>query len=61
LQTGSPVPLRFAYIGVTPGTGYNIEQSAHALLDAYRKQGEWFLVPTSIAIGATLESGFPSR
>ena len=21
LQTGSPVPLKFAYIGVTPGTG----------------------------------------
>jgi hypothetical protein len=56
LQTGSPVPLRFAYIGVTPGTGYNIEDAAHELLDAHRQEGEWFLVPASIAIGATLEA-----
>jgi hypothetical protein len=56
LQTGSPVPLRFAYIGVTPGSGYDIEGRAHELLDAHRKEGEWFLVPASIAIGATLEA-----
>ena len=56
LQTGSHVRLKFAYIGVTPGTGYDIEQSAHQLLDAHRKEGEWFLVPASIAIGATLEA-----
>jgi hypothetical protein len=56
LQTGSPVPLRFAYIGATPGLGYNIEGRAHELLDAHRKEGEWFLVPASIAIGATLEA-----
>jgi len=56
LQTGSPVPLRFAYIGVTPGNGYDIEGRAHELLDAHRKEGEWFLVPASIAIGATLEA-----
>jgi hypothetical protein len=56
LQTGSHVRLKFAYIGVTPGTGYEIEGRAHELLDAYRKAGEWFLVPASIAIGATLEA-----
>jgi hypothetical protein len=56
LQTGSPVPLRFAYIGVTPGTGYNIEGAAHDLLDAHRQEGEWFLVPASIAIGAVMEA-----
>jgi hypothetical protein len=56
LQTGSHAPLRFAYIGVTPGTGYDIEGRAHQLLDAHRKEGEWFLVPASIAIGATLEA-----
>jgi hypothetical protein len=56
LQTGSPVPLRFSYIGVTPGTGYEIEGHAHQLLDAHRKEGEWFLVPASIAIGATIEA-----
>ena len=52
LQTGSPVPLRFAYIGATRSNGYNIEAAAHALLDAHRQEGEWFLVPASIAIGA---------
>src|SRR5882724_5163672 len=56
LQTGSHVPLSFAYIGVTPSTGYDIEGLAHELLDAHRKEGEWFLVPASIAIGATLEA-----
>jgi hypothetical protein len=56
LQTGSHVPLKFAYIGVTPGSGYDIEGRAHELLDAHRKEGEWFLVPASIAIGATLEA-----
>jgi len=42
--------------GVTPSTGYDIEGRAHELLDAHRKEGEWFLVPASIAIGATLEA-----
>jgi hypothetical protein len=56
LQTGSHVPLKFSYIGVTPGTGYDIEGRAHELLETHRKQGEWFLVPASIAIGATLEA-----
>jgi hypothetical protein len=56
LQTGSHSTLKFAYIGVTPGTGYDIEQAAHDLLDAHRKEGEWFLVPASIAIGAALEA-----
>jgi hypothetical protein len=56
LQTGSHIPLKFAYIGVTPGNGYNIEGRAHELLETHRKEGEWFLVPASIAIGATLEA-----
>jgi hypothetical protein len=56
LQTGSPVPLKFAYIGVTPGTGFDIEHAAHALLDAQRTHREWFAVPASIAIGAVMES-----
>jgi hypothetical protein len=61
LQTGSHVPLKFSYIGVTPGTGYDIEARAHELLDAHRKQGEWFLVPASIAIGATIEAAMRLR
>jgi T5orf172 domain len=56
LQTGSPFPLRFAYIGVTPGTGYNIEGVAHNLLEQHKVLNEWFTVPASIAIGATLEA-----
>ncbi|UGY23717.1 GIY-YIG nuclease family protein [Bradyrhizobium septentrionale] len=56
LQTGSPEPLDFAYIGVTPGTGYNIESLAHDLLDDHCVSGEWFAVPASIAIGTVLEA-----
>ena len=56
LQTGSHEPLDFAYIGVTPGTGYEIERAAHEILKAYRQSGEWFSVPASIAIGAVIEA-----
>ncbi|UGY15112.1 GIY-YIG nuclease family protein [Bradyrhizobium septentrionale] len=56
LQTGSHEPLDFAYIGVTPGTGFNVEQLAHEILKDYRATGEWFSVPASIAIGAVLEA-----
>lgn len=56
LQTGSPVALKFAYIGVTAGGAYDIEAQAHALLQNYNTNGEWFRVPSSIAIGVVLES-----
>jgi hypothetical protein len=56
LQTGSHEPLDFSYIGVTPGTGFEIERAAHDLLKNYRQSGEWFSVPASIAIGAVLEA-----
>jgi hypothetical protein len=58
LQTGSTHELKFAYIGVTPGTGFNIEHAAHDLLNRHRIHNEWFNVPASIAIGATLEAAF---
>src|SRR5260370_12337146 len=48
LQTGSPVPLRFSYIGVTPGTWYEIERRPHELLDPHRKGGEWFFAPAPL-------------
>jgi hypothetical protein len=56
LQTGSSSALRFAYIGVTPGVGSDIEFAAHDLLDAQRVHREWFAVPASIAIGAVIEA-----
>lgn len=56
LQTGSHEPLDFAYVGVTSGSGFPIERAAHDLLAAYRRSGEWFAVPASIAIGAVIEA-----
>lgn len=56
LQTGSPVALKFSYIGYTPGSGYDIEAAAHVMLDQYKTSGEWFRVPASIAIGSAIES-----
>jgi hypothetical protein len=59
LQTGSAHELKFAYIGVTPGTGFNVEHAAHDLLDQHRIHNEWFNVPASIAVGAVI--GVPQR
>jgi hypothetical protein len=56
LQTGSAQELKFAYIGVTPGTGFNVEGAAHDLLEQHRIHREWFAVPASIAIGAVIEA-----
>ena len=56
LQTASHEILDFAYVGVTPGTGFAIERAAHDLLAAYRASGEWFAVPASIATGAVIEA-----
>lgn len=56
LQTGSAHELKFSYIGVTPGTGFNVEHAAHDLLDQHRIHNEWFNVPASIAIGAVIEA-----
>src|ERR1700739_1128350 len=40
LQTGSHMRLRFAFIGCTPGEGYDIEAAAHNILHAHRLEGE---------------------
>lgn len=42
LQTGSPRPISFKYIAATPGTGFDIEEHAHALMGGFRVAGEWF-------------------
>jgi hypothetical protein len=56
LRTGSAYPIDFAFIGSTPGTGYDIEQAAHALLDRHRCNGEWFDVPPEMAVAAVTAS-----
>jgi hypothetical protein len=60
LQTGSAERLSFAYIGVAPEMAYvRIERAAHDLLEHHRIPNggdEWFKVPASIAIGATIEA-----
>ena len=53
LSTASAFPLSFAYIGVTKsGDGSNVEREAHAILDRYRVNGEWFDCPPELAIAA---------
>lgn len=52
LRTGSAFPIDFAFIGSTPGTGYDIEQGAHSILDRHRCSGEWFDVPPEMAVAA---------
>lgn len=52
LRTSSPFPIDYAFIGVTPGGGIDIERGAHALLSHQRLQGEWFDVPPELAIAA---------
>lgn len=54
LRTGSAFPIEYAFIGVTPGTGYDIEQEAHTLLDKHRCAGEWFDVSPELAISAIM-------
>jgi Meiotically up-regulated gene 113 len=62
LQTGSPFPLRIAYVAVTPGTGYDIEVEAKRTLDRYRCQDgsgdEWFNVPVEMAVAALNAGAF---
>jgi hypothetical protein len=62
LQTGSPFPLRLAYVAVTPGTGYDIEAEAKRTLNRYRcVQGsgdEWFNVPVEMAVAALSGAAF---
>jgi hypothetical protein len=52
LRTASPFPIDYAFVGVTPGTGYDIEREAHAILANHRCNGEWFDVPPEMAVAA---------
>jgi Meiotically up-regulated gene 113 len=52
LRTASAFPIDFSYLAVTPGTGFDIEQGAHAMLKSHRCAGEWFDVQPEIAVAA---------
>ena len=54
LRTGSAFPIDYAFIGATPGSGYDIEQAAHSLLSHRRTNGEWFDVQPEVAISALM-------
>lgn len=54
LQTGSPFPLSFAFVGLTDNVAKAIEDEVHILLDQHRQVGEWFDVRPEVAIAAVL-------
>jgi hypothetical protein len=56
LQTGSPFSLKFEFVGLTQGTGFDIEGEAHFLLSRHKAPGgdEWFIVPPEVAITAVM-------
>jgi hypothetical protein len=55
LQTGSPFPLKFEFIGETENLGGGaIEVEAHFMLNQHRAEGEWFVVPSDVAITAVM-------
>jgi hypothetical protein len=52
LQTGSPAPLSFAYIGALKCDGVVIERAAHDILSAHGMQGDWFSCGADMAVAA---------
>jgi hypothetical protein len=58
LRSTSVAPLSFAYIGVTPSEGYDIESAAHAALAKHNAGGEWFTVEPAEAVGAIAGAAF---
>ncbi len=55
LQTGSPYPLKFEFIGETENQNAGaIEVESHFMLNQHRAEGEWFVVPSDVAITAVM-------
>jgi hypothetical protein len=57
LQTGSPFPLKFEFIGeVENNAGGQVEVEAHFTLNQHKAPGgdEWFVVPSDVAITAVM-------
>ncbi len=52
LQTGAPHHLFLAFSIYAGEFAYDVEQEAHAILDAHRMPGEWFAVSKEMAIAA---------
>ena len=52
LRRTSPDDLDYAWIGAPEGECGAIERDAHAMLDKYRRTGEWFAVTDDVAVGA---------
>jgi hypothetical protein len=58
LRSTSVAPLSFAYIGVTPSEGYDIESATHRALAGHRVGGEWFNVRADEAVAAIAGAAF---
>jgi T5orf172 domain-containing protein len=59
LQTGNPRKLQFLFVGVTPGSGYDIELKAQDMLAAHGASiggSEWFDVSRELAAAAVMGS-----
>lgn len=57
LQTGSPFPLKFEFVGeAEDGSGYQIEVQAKFNLQPHKAAGgdEWYEVPSDVAITAVM-------
>ncbi|WP_315792234.1 GIY-YIG nuclease family protein [Bradyrhizobium sp. SZCCHNRI1002] len=60
LQTGSPFPLKFEFVGeVENGAGGQVEVAAQYSLNTHKAAGgdEWFVVPPDVAIAAVIAAG----
>ncbi len=58
LRTASPFPLDFEYIGAMNGFGENVEREAHATLEKYRTNGEWFDCSPEMAVAAVSAAAY---
>ena len=59
LQTASAFPLEIAYVAAVKSNNASaIEQGAHATMNAYRREGEWFDVPVEMAVAAISAASF---
>ena len=58
LQTGNPDRLRLAWNMPIAGDAYAVEAEAHVMLDRHRVGGEWFAVPSDVAVAAVSGAAF---
>jgi hypothetical protein len=52
LQRGSSRKFSFVYVGAPSGSAYEVQNEAHAMLDRYRIEGDWFDVSLEMAVGS---------